>query len=126
MTISRFYTRVLPVAMLILVLVSAAYAFADTNTVPDTNAGDGAGTISGYTVSAIKYNLNTTNPQNIDSVQFSLTPTAPGASAPTTVKVQLNGAGSWFTCTLSAGTWTCNLTGVTVVSSTNLRIVAAQ
>ncbi len=125
MSISRFYTRILPALMLVLILATAAYAFADVNVVPETGAGDGAGAISGYTVTAIKYNLNVTNPQNIDSVQFTLTPTA-GASAPTTVKVQLNGGGSWYNCTLGGSTWTCALTGATVVGALNLRVVAAQ
>ena len=125
MNISRFYTRLLPVMMLLLILAAAAFAFADANVVSESGAGDGAGAISGYTVSAIKYNLNATNPQTMDSVQFSLAPTA-GAGAPTTVKVQLNAAGSWFVCTLAAGTWTCNLSGASVATANNLRVVAAQ
>src|SRR5207249_9866961 len=52
-----------------LVAVTAS-GFAAANTVPTTKGGDGAGTISGYTVSNIKYNLNASDPRNIDSVTF--------------------------------------------------------
>jgi opacity protein-like surface antigen len=37
------------VLLLAVAVMAAAYGFAATNTVPDTRAGDGAGTISGYT-----------------------------------------------------------------------------
>jgi hypothetical protein len=111
--------------MLILILAAASYAFAAANVVPETGAGDGSGTISGYTVSNIHYNLNATNPANIDSVEFTLAPT-PGAGAPASVQVQLNGGGTWFSCSLAAGTWTCNLSGVTALNATNLRVVAAE
>jgi hypothetical protein len=122
---NRFYTRFLPVLVLVMILFAVGFAFADTNLVNESGAGDGQNAISGYTVGAIRYNLNAATPTSIDSVQFTLTPTA-GAGAPTTVRVQLNGGGSWFTCTLSAGTWTCPLTGVTVLAATQLRVVAAQ
>ena len=122
---SRSYTRFLPALMLILILAAASYAFAAANVVPETGAGDGSGTISGYTVSNIHYNLNATNPANIDSVEFTLAPTA-GAGAPASVQVQLNGGGTWFSCSLAAGTWTCNLSGVTALNATNLRVVAAE
>jgi hypothetical protein len=126
MNITRFYTRLLPVTMLLLILAAAAFAFADANTVDPSGAGDGSAAISGYTITTIRYTLNATTPTNVDSVQFTVTP-AGGASAPTVVKVQLNGAGSWFACTNTAGTtWSCTLTGVTALSATNLRVVAAQ
>jgi hypothetical protein len=126
MSISRFYSRFLPALVLILILSAATFAFAAANTVPESGAGDGTGTISGYTVSNVKYNLNATTPSNVDSVQFTLVATA-GAGTPTSVHVQMNGAGSWFSCTNTSGTtWSCNLTGITALNATNLRVVAAQ
>lgn len=123
---SRSYSRFLPALMLVLILAAAAYAFAAANVVPETGAGDGSGVISGYTVSNIHYNLNATNPSNIDSVQFTLAATA-GAGVPSSVQVQLNGGGSWYTCSLATGTWTCPLgAGFTVLSASNLRVIAAQ
>jgi len=125
MSVSRIYTRFLPALMIVLILAAAAFAFAAANTVPNSGAGDGSGTISGYTVASIHYNLNTTTPSNVDSVQFTLTPAA-GVGAPTDVSVQMNGGGSWFACSVAAGTWTCNLTGITALNATQLRVVAAQ
>ncbi|MEO8357656.1 MAG: hypothetical protein ABI621_17260 [Chloroflexota bacterium] len=39
--------KVLLLVLVVIVIASSAYAFAAANTVPDTKAGDGAGTISG-------------------------------------------------------------------------------
>jgi hypothetical protein len=126
MSISRFSVRFMPALLVILILSVAAYAFAASNTVDESGAGDGQAAISGYTITAIRYTLNATTPTTIDSVQFNVAPTG-GAQAPTTVKAQLNGAGSWFSCTNTSGTsWSCTLTGVTVQAASQLRIVAAQ
>ena len=54
----------------IFALVSSA--FAAGNTVPASKAGDGAGAISGYTVTNVKHTINASNPRNIDSVAFDL------------------------------------------------------
>jgi hypothetical protein len=101
-----------------LVFATAAFAFAATNTVPDTTAGDGSGAISGYTVSNVHYNLNATNPGNVDSVSFTIAPTTG------TVKVQL--ASTWYDCTNTAGSVSCTTSGLTALAATSLRVVAAQ
>jgi hypothetical protein len=130
MFISRFYARYLPALMLILILVASAFAFADSNFVPESGAGDGDGDISGYTVSNIDYTLNA-NPTLIDTVEFDIDPTAPStANAPDVVKIQFNNAGSWYDCdaTTTSGHAVCNVSAgsVTVLSATNLRVVAAE
>jgi hypothetical protein len=125
MFISRFYARYLPALMLILILVASAFAFAAANVVPESGAGDGSGTISGYTVSNIDYTLNA-DPTLVDTVEFDIAPTA-GANTPRVVTIQLNG-GSWYSCTVAAGHATCDVSAgsVTVLSATNLRVVAAE
>lgn len=106
-----------------LILAAVTFAYAAANTVPGSGAGDGSGAISGYTVSNVHYVLSTTDPSVIDQVTFSLA----GAPTPTTVKIQLVTGGSWYSCTESGGTWTCNVGGaVTVLAADNLRVVAAQ
>ena len=108
------------------VAVSAGgYAFAASNTVPNTNAGDGSGTISGYVLSSVKYNLNSSNPSNIDSVTFNLDSTPAAGS---TIKAQLAAAGTWYTCTNVAAAITCTTTSpqATVAAATTLRVVVAQ
>ena len=113
--------KVLFVLFIIVVISVATYAFADANTVPDTKAGDGSGTVSGYTVTSVVYNLNVTNPATLDSVAFDL-----GAAA-AQVQVQLVTAGTWYECTPDTGTvWECDTTGLTVATINQLRVVAAS
>src|SRR4051812_440519 len=106
-------------------MVGAGYAYTASSTVPNTNAGDGAGTITGYVVSSVKYNLNAGNPQNIDSLTFNLDSTPVAGS---TLKAQLAAAGSWYTCTNVAAAVTCTTTSpqATVAAATQLRVVVAQ
>jgi len=128
MFISRFYARYLPALVLILVLVASAFAFANSNVVPESGAGDGDGDISGYTVSNIDYTL-AADPSYLDSVAFDIAPTAPStANDPDVVKVQFNNAGNWYDCTVTPGHADCDVSAgsVTVLSATNLRVVAAE
>ena len=126
MFISRFYARYLPALMLILILVASAFAFAAGNVVPESGAGDGDGDISGYTVSNIDYTL-AADPSYLASVEFDIAPTA-GAQVPDVVKVQFNNAGNWYDCTVTPGHADCDVSAgsVTVLSATNLRVVAAE
>lgn len=111
-----------------LILVGSAYGFAASNTVPTSGAGDGAGTISGYTIGGVSYVLNSTDPSKITTVNFTVTPTGTNPQ-PTTVKVQLVSNGTWYTGTHGTGTaWSVDLSAanVSVLSADNLRVVAAQ
>jgi len=120
-------TRTLKLAsitLIVIILSMAIYAFAAANVVPASSAGDGSGAISGYTISAIHYNLNNANPGDIDSVTFTLS-AAPAAGS--TIKISLDGA-NWYTCTNAGVAVTCNTTApqATVLLATNLRVVVAQ
>lgn len=115
-------TRFMFVLVFALVLAVTSYAFAAANTVPESGAGDGAEAVSGYTIANVHYNVTDAN---VSAVSFTVTPTA-GAGAASMVKVTLDGT-TWATCSLSAGTWNCPLgTPVTVLSATNLRVIAVQ
>jgi hypothetical protein len=108
------------VVIAVLVFASAAFAFAATNTVPTSYAGEGSSAISGYTVTNLVYNLNATNPSNIDSVTFTL------SAAATTVKASLV-SGTFYTCTNTSGNnWSCTTTSpqATVAAATTLDIIA--
>jgi hypothetical protein len=108
------------VVVIALIFATSAYAFAAANTVPGTVAGEGAGAISGYTVTAVVYTLNATTPSNIDSVAFTL------SGAATTVKASLV-PGTFYTCSVVSGNnWSCNTTSpqATVSAATNLDIIA--
>jgi hypothetical protein len=114
--------KVLLMVIVVTILAVSAYAFAAANTVPDTMAGDGSGTISGYTVSSVVYNLNSSDPATLDSVDFTL------SAAAANVQVKLVSAGStWYACAVVSGNdWTCNTAGATVVSMDELRVVATS
>jgi len=105
------------------ITASSAYAFTNSNTVPATSAGSGSGAISGYTASNVAYNLDASNPQNIDSVTFTISPTAAS-----TVKIQLASGGSWYSCTNTAGSVSCTTTSpqATAAAATQLTVVATQ
>ena len=109
--------------LIVLILATSAFAFAATNTVPATYAGEGASTTSGYTVTNVAYNLNATTASNIDSVAFTLN------AAATTVKVRLVTTGSYYSCTNTSGNnWNCATTApqVTVAAADELRVVASE
>ena len=104
----------------------SAYGYAASNTVPTSLAGDGAGNVSGFTISNIHYNLNSSNPQNLTSVTFTVAPAVPAGGG---VRASLDNGVSWLAaaaCTITGGTnVTCTTTaGVSTVST--LRVVAAQ
>ena len=115
--------RSLGVTGLLLSLGVGAYAFTATNTVPTSKAGDGTGTISGYTLSAIHYGVNATTPTNVDSVSFTVD-AAPASGS--TMKVQINS--NWYTCTNVTTTVTCTTTSpqLTVANSATLEALIAN
>lgn len=116
--------RLSGIILIALILTVATFAFAAANTMPGTTyAGDGASGISGYTISNVQYNLDTTNPAVIDTVTFTLAP-----SAASSVEIQLDGS-TWYTCdnTTTPGSVTCDISGaVTANNAANLRVVAAN
>jgi len=115
--------KIVFLAILTGILASAAYAFTAANTVPASQAGSGSGAISGYTATAVTYTLNATTPTNIDAVAFTINPTTTAA-----VKIQLAAAGSWYSCTNTAGSVSCTTTSpqATVAAATQLTVVAVQ
>lgn len=120
----RLGRRALVVACsLVAVLSVSGYAFTASNTVPNASLGQGSNTISGYTVSAVAYNLNAANPTNLDSVSFTISPTTA-----TTVKIQIAAAGTWYSCTNTTGSVSCATTSpqATALMATALNVVASS
>ena len=103
------------------VVAGGSYAFTASNTVPATQAGQGTGTVSGYTVTSVGYTLNAGTPSNIDAVTFTISP-----ATATTVKAQLVAAGTWYSCTNTAGSVSCATTSpqMTVATAATLNVVA--
>lgn len=104
-----------------LLIGAVVFAYAASNTVPSSRAGDGSGAVSGYTVSNVAYHLDSASPQQVASVEFDLN--APASE----VRVLLQTGGSWFTCTNpSSNHWTCATTGQSVAGVDQLRVVAVE
>jgi hypothetical protein len=117
--------RLVLAAVVAVMLAVAAYGFTATNTVPGSNAGDGSGTIAGYTVSNIAYTLNTTDPTKVDKVAFTL------SAAATSVKAKAVASGSTYQdCTVTGGTSvSCDwptASEPTVASVDQLRVIAVS
>ena len=110
-------------AVVAVALSIGGYAFTASNTVPNATLGQGANTISGYTLSSVAYNLDATTPSNLDSVSFTIAPTTA-----TSVKAQLASGGTWYTCTNTSGTVSCPTTSpqATAAAATALDVVASQ
>jgi hypothetical protein len=69
---SRTFRSII-ILIVALVFASTAYAMAASNTLADAGkAGDGNNGISGYDVTGVSYNLDTTDPSYIESVDFTL------------------------------------------------------
>jgi hypothetical protein len=114
--------RNIGLVLLALIVAAAVYGFAAANTVPNTYAGDGSGTILGYTVSNIAYTLNSDgNPGDIDSVGFTLSAAAGQAY------ISFDGGTTWSSCTISGGTSvTCGSLNQSVAATVSLRVVASN
>jgi hypothetical protein len=116
--------RIAGAIVLGLLVATAVNALVASNTVPTTAAGSGAGTISGYAVTNVAYNLNATTPANIDSVSFTLDAPA------TTVRIKLESSGTYYpaaNCTASGNDWTCTTvspTPATVAGANQLSVVS--
>ncbi len=118
--------KVLVIAIVAFAFASVATAYAAANTVPASKAGDGSGAITGYTVSAIHYVLNGTNPSTIDTVTFTLD-SAPVAGS--LIRIKLFVAGPWYTCTNTGASVTCNngsTLGASVSTALSLEVVVSD
>jgi hypothetical protein len=114
------------VAILAAATIGVVMASTASNTVPDSKAGEGQGTITGYDISTVHYQLNAADPSKIDAVTFKLD------SAPTigsTIKVKVgSSSSSWYTCTTVTTAATCATVSpaASVASANELKVVVAQ
>ena len=116
--------KTLPVLAFAGLVAVAGSGYAAANTVPTSKVGDGAGAISGYTVSAIKYVLDSTDPSKVNKVTFTLD-SAPASGS--TVKIKLVSTGStWYACNMTGANADCTTTGATAATANELRVVVAD
>lgn len=125
-TRSRGLRAVIAALVVAFLTFAGSSALTASNTVPDSQAGDGAGSITGYTVTNVSYDLNATNPQNIDEVTFDLDSTPATGSE---IEVRLDSSTStWYSCTFVGTAVTCDTTGtvIAVADADELRVVAVD
>ncbi len=130
MTISKILQpKYLAIAFIILALGVIAYGYAAANIVPESGAGDGSGTVSGYTVSNVDYTLLTSDPSKVASVAFDVAATS-GAGDPNEVQITVDSGTTWISCTgPETNTWTCAFTASSEPSVSAielLQVVAAE
>ena len=123
----RHRRRYLLAGLLAMIVATVGFAFAATNTVAPSKAGDGSGTVSGYNVTNVSWDLNDTNPQFVDDVTFDL-----GAAA-AEVKARVRQSGgtyyAWASCSVTAGTtYNCSFPASTVqtVEVSELEVASAS
>lgn len=126
-------TKILMAAIAVAVIGGGVYAFTASNTVPNTNAGAGTGTVSGYVVTNLHYNLNATTPANVDSLTFTISPVVPSTSTgKVVIAAALSSGGPInYPCTTdtTGATVTCATitpTQLTADKVTGVTVVAAQ
>jgi hypothetical protein len=129
---NRRSLRILIAVIASMAIAGGAYAFTASNTVPASTAGAGAGAVSGYTVSALHYGLNSTTPANIDSLTFTISPSVPSTGSGKVIVSALlsTGGPSTYTCTTNTtgDTVTCPTTSpqLTAALLSSVTVVAAQ
>lgn len=120
--------RRLAVLALFAILAMSAFGFAASNVVPDTNAGDGEGDVSGGDVTNVAYSVNANG--LINSVSFNYTPTGANPVAPDILRAGLDdgtntiwsndcSAGPVHVCTFAAPQDIEPVVGLRVISFTN-------
>jgi len=123
--------RLIVVAVAAAAIAGGAYAFTASNTVPTSNAGAGAGVVSGFTITNLHYVLDTTTPANIDSLTFTVSPVIPNTGTgkviiqaglstggPNNYTCTTDSTGALVTCATTSPQLTAALlTGVTVIAA---------
>lgn len=120
--------QTLTIAAVLAIIAAIVYGFAAANVVPESGAGDGTGTVSGYTITNIDYTLLGSDPSKLQSVEFDVTATG-GANAATDVRITVDGGANWVTCTNVVAHWTCTFgagSEPSVSAIANLQVVAAE
>ena len=118
---SKLFTpRTLTVAILLFALAAVTFGFAAANIVGATQAGDGVGVVSGYTVT-VTWTLDAVNPDEMDSATLTF-----AAGTPGTVYASIDGGTSWISCTAGSPS-TCTFAAATMVSGiVSIQVVAAD
>ncbi len=122
----RMWAVALGVGLVGALVIGVIAASTAGNTVEETRAGVGQGSVTGYDITSVHYSLNSLDATKVDAVSFVLDA---GPPAGTTVRIKLFEASpNWYDCTISGVSALCTTTSpqATVVEITELVVVAAQ
>lgn len=109
------------ILLLAAALLPVGTAYTASNTVGGGPAGQGAGAISGYTVSDVSFAADAVDPTRIGSVSFSIAPTSARS-----VRVQLSPGGEWFSCSSNSGAVVCPMPSEPAVAAASALDVVAS
>ena len=112
------------VAIIIMILATSAYAFAASNTVPTSNAGEGSAAIGGYAVTGVTYTYSTANPSMITAVDFDIAPATTKAGVSLVSGAALTNCGT--ITPIAGGSHVSCTVNVSVLSANMLRVVASD
>lgn len=115
-------SKIFVVVLVITILATAAYAFAASNTVPASNAGEGSAVIGGYTVTNVTYTYSTANPSMLTFVDFDIAPAATKAGVSLVTGGTLTDCGALT----AGGTHAHCPVNVSVLSADRLRVVSSN
>ncbi|MBL6965886.1 MAG: hypothetical protein ISR60_04970 [Anaerolineales bacterium] len=120
--------KTLTIFLLLAITAVVIYGFAAANVVPESGAGDGTGTVSGYTISNIEYTLLSADPTKVDTVEFDVAATA-GADPAADVRITVDSGTTWITCSNVTTHWTCDFgagSEPSVTAISDMQVVATQ
>jgi hypothetical protein len=112
-----------------LIAIGGGSAFTASNTVPNSIAGFGEGTVSGATVTGVHYVPNATDPSVLDTVTFDDATDDLSAAAITLTLKDGSAAtmGSPYTCSFASSVITCDVTSghpsIATLAATDLTVV---
>ena len=115
-------SKMFVVVLVIMAFATAAYAFAASNSVPASNAGEGNAAIGGYTVSNVTYTYSTANPSMLTFVDFDISPATTKAGVSLVTGAALTDCGALT----AGGTHAHCPVNVSVQSADRLRVVASD
>jgi len=124
--------KLLAVGAIALAVTGGSYAFTASNTVPSgTQAGEGEGSVSGYTASAVVWTLDSANPANVQKVAFTLNPVTASsvvyAGSDNGSTITWSSACAQGTITAGSATETCTFgTEPTASGTTKLAVSASN
>jgi len=126
---NRWLRRGVVIAGLVALVAFGSYAYTASLTVPTGGAGEGAGTVNGYTVGTPSYTLDPANPTLVKQVVLNVSNTV---TATTSAQVTADAGAHWQSCsqgtiTAGAANYTCVFgTEPTTAAVTSLQVAVAN